>query len=131
MTVAPQSAKSPLVREIATYMRGSVFNVHGFRGVHYPNPGKSNSSHIAVCSFGNVMQSRRWDVFSPNFQVSSCVRFLGSVPKADRPDGVGRPICFGARTTTTTPIFTRLYRSITSSLVIRIQPDEIALPIYS
>jgi hypothetical protein len=30
-----QSAKPPLVRGIATYMRGHVFNVDGFRGVHY------------------------------------------------------------------------------------------------
>ena len=29
------------------------------------------------------------------------------------------------------PIFTRLYRSITSSLVIRMQPEEIACPMYS
>src|SRR3954464_2408339 len=29
------------------------------------------------------------------------------------------------------PIFARLYRSITSSLVIRIQPEEIDAPIYS
>src|ERR1700746_1763022 len=45
------------------------------------------------------------------------------------PHGVS-PWC-GSSTTTMVPIFTRLYRSITSSLVIRMQPDEIEEPIYS
>ena len=40
------------------------------------------------------------------------------------------PWC-GSSTTTTVPTFTRLYRSITSSLVIRMQPEEIDAPIYS
>ena len=40
------------------------------------------------------------------------------------------PWC-GASTTTMVPIFTRLYRSITSSFVIRMQPEEIDWPIYS
>ena len=39
--------------------------------------------------------------------------------------------CFGPNTITCVPVFTRLYRSIASSLVIRMQPDEIACPIYS
>src|SRR6476620_9150032 len=37
----------------------------------------------------------------------------------------------GASTTTTVFTLTRLYRSIASSLVRRMQPDEIAEPIYS
>ena len=40
------------------------------------------------------------------------------------------PWC-GSSTTTMVPIFTRLYRTITSSLVIRMQPEEIDAPIYS
>ena len=37
----------------------------------------------------------------------------------------------GARTTTIAPGFTRFTRSMTSSLVMRMQPDEMAWPIYS
>src|SRR5262249_11549728 len=37
----------------------------------------------------------------------------------------------GLSTTTGAPTLTRPYRSITSSLVMRMQPDEIAWPIYS
>src|SRR6185437_9264279 len=37
----------------------------------------------------------------------------------------------GGRTTTVAPIFTRSKRSMTSSLVMRMQPDEMAWPIYS
>src|SRR6266550_5590576 len=43
----------------------------------------------------------------------------------------GESPCFGSSTTTMVPIFTRLYRSITSSLVMRMQPDEIDAPLYS
>src|SRR5437764_14472897 len=43
----------------------------------------------------------------------------------------GESPCLGASTTTTVPIFTRLKRSITSSLVMRMQPDEIAEPMNS
>src|ERR1700733_4446202 len=43
----------------------------------------------------------------------------------------GESPCFGSSTTTMVPILTRLYRSITSSLVIRMQPEEIDAPIYS
>src|SRR4030088_1382188 len=43
----------------------------------------------------------------------------------------GESPCFGSSTTTMAPIFTRLYRSITSSLVMRMQPEEIEAPIYS
>ena len=48
----------------------------------------------------------------------------GGVQAAIRP-------CPGAKTTTIAPILTRLYRSMTSSLVMRMQPEEIACPIYS
>ena len=44
---------------------------------------------------------------------------------------VGESPCPGASTTTVELIFTRLNRSIASSLVNRMQPDEIAEPIYS
>ena len=40
------------------------------------------------------------------------------------------PWC-GSSTTTMVPILTRLYRSITSSFVMRMQPEEIDAPIYS
>src|SRR5712672_455755 len=43
----------------------------------------------------------------------------------------GESPCLGSSTTTIVPIFTRLYRSITSSFVIRMQPEEIDAPIYS
>src|SRR3954452_15068114 len=43
----------------------------------------------------------------------------------------GESPCFGSRTTTTVPRPTRSNRSMTSSLVMRIQPDEIEAPIYS
>src|ERR1700736_3079613 len=43
----------------------------------------------------------------------------------------GESPCFGSSTTTMEPILTRLYRSMTSSLVIRMQPEEIDAPIYS
>src|SRR5215475_1886007 len=43
----------------------------------------------------------------------------------------GESPSFGRSTTTGAPTLTRLYRSITSSLVNRMQPDEIACPIYS
>jgi hypothetical protein len=39
--------------------------------------------------------------------------------------------CPGGNTTTGAPVFTRLKRSIASSLVIRMHPDEMARPIYS
>src|SRR5262249_38120489 len=38
--------------------------------------------------------------------------------------------CPGPSTTTVAPVFTRLYRSMMSSLVSRMQPDEIACPIH-
>ena len=37
----------------------------------------------------------------------------------------------GGRTTTIAPSFTRFTRSMMSSLVMRMQPDEMAWPIYS
>ena len=43
----------------------------------------------------------------------------------------GESPCPGPSTTTGVPTFTRAYRSIESSLVMRIQPDETALPMYS
>ena len=43
----------------------------------------------------------------------------------------GESPCPGPNTTTGVPTFTRAYRSIESSLVMRIQPDETALPMYS
>ncbi len=43
----------------------------------------------------------------------------------------GESPCLGSSTTTMVPSFTRLYRSITSSLVNRMQPEEIDSPIYS
>jgi hypothetical protein len=46
----------------------------------------------------------------------------------DRPHHALRP---GGRTTTIAPCFTRFTRSMTSSLVMRMQPDEMAWPIYS
>jgi len=36
-----------------------------------------------------------------------------------------------ARTTTTVPVLTRSYRSMTSSLVMRMQPDDTAAPMRS
>src|SRR5215467_7096665 len=55
---------------------------------------------------------------------------LPLAPKATR--GLnGESPSFGRSTTTGAPTFTRLYRSITSSLVSRMQPDEMAWPIYS
>ena len=47
---------------------------------------------------------------------------------ARRPNGLSPP---GGSTTTVVPCFTRSNRSMTSSLVMRMQPDEIAWPIYS
>src|SRR4051812_39955668 len=43
----------------------------------------------------------------------------------------GESPCFGSSTTTMVPVLTRLYRSMTSSLVIRMQPGERDAPIYS
>ena len=47
------------------------------------------------------------------------------------PEPKGESLWCGASTTTMVPIFTRLYRSITSSFVKRMQPEEIDEPIYS
>src|SRR5262245_48371046 len=43
-------------------------------------------------------------------------------------DAVRDAPCFGPSTTTSAPVFTRLYRSITASFVNRMHPDEIACP---
>src|SRR3954463_7498337 len=43
----------------------------------------------------------------------------------------GESPCLGSSPTTMPPILTRSYRSIASSLVIRMQPEEIDAPIYS
>src|SRR3954468_19559892 len=43
----------------------------------------------------------------------------------------GESLCPSASTTTGVPSLTRLYRSMTSSLVMRMQPEEIAEPMYS
>ena len=56
---------------------------------------------------------------------------LNHKPRARSLEVVGESPEPGASTTTGVPILTRLNRSIASSLVRRMQPDEIADPMYS
>ena len=52
----------------------------------------------------------------------------GGVGRGNDADLVGWP---GPITLTSVPIFTRLYRSIASSFVMRMHPEEMACPMYS
>ena len=76
---------------------------------------KENGAEIRPVEFPNSLEER----FCPRPVMPSATCGL-----------IGESPWVGASTTTIAPIFTRLYRSIMSSLVMRMQPEDTAEPIF-